>query len=578
MLKERLRATKKWAGRHPRRFLAYFGGGILALLVLIQLFYPADSLLPNSAIEQVKLGGISKAEAIQTLDDTFNTSKVSVYFNTSDSAFFKATPGELGITSSNKERVEALTYPLFLRLVPTSLFWAHAFVNDVEELSYQRNSTTLAAFMGGMFDDICHLDVRNATNRVERETIEVVEAYSGGDCDFDELTRTLTAVEPTVQGADVSISGSEIKPTITTKDAQKVADHVTETIKDGIAIDDGKNEHKVPREILIQWLDFAEVEKKLDYSFSAERAASYLGERIASEVEKPVGTTTVTLKDFAEVSREDGQSGVVFNEAKMLASMKTALEKNEKVVAVEVDTIAPTIKYNRTYSPSDKGLSALMKAYADTHPGTYGVSLRELSGQRRNASYRATTQYTTASTYKLFVAYSTLLRIESGAWQWTDPINGGRDLRQCFNDMISLSDNECSIAFLKKIGYKGVTDDAHSIGATHTTFLGSNGIKSTAEDESLLLSLLETGQILGQQSSRDVWIAAMKKNVYRQGIPKGIPTATVADKVGFLDGWLHDASIIYGPKGTYVLIILTENASWANIAELASQIETLRTK
>jgi len=92
------------------------------------------------------------------------------------------------------------------------------------------------------------------------------------------------------------------------------------------------------------------------------------------------------------------------------------------------------------------------------------------------------------------------------------------------------------------------------------------------------LSLLETGQILSQQSSRDVWIASMKKNVYRQGIPKGIPSAVVADKVGFLDAWLHDASIVYSPKGTYVLVIMTESSSWANIADLAGQIETLRTK
>jgi hypothetical protein len=68
----------------------------------------------------------------------------------------------------------------------------------------------------------------------------------------------------------------------------------------------------------------------------------------------------------------------------------------------------------------------------------------------------------------------------------------------------------------------------------------------------------------------------MKGNVYRQGIPSGIPNARVADKVGFLDALLHDASIVYSPKGTYVLIILTNNASWGNIAELAKEIESVR--
>jgi beta-lactamase class A len=247
-------------------------------------------------------------------------------------------------------------------------------------------------------------------------------------------------------------------------------------------------------------------------------------------------------------------------------------------VAVEVTTIQPTVKYNRTYSPDDAALNALIKKYANTHPGTYGVSFRELSGERRSASYRASTQYTTASTYKLFVAYSTLLRVESGVWRWSDQIDSGRNLTECFKDMIQLSDNECAIALLKKVTVKSLTDEARAIGAVNTSFLVPLSIKSTAEDESLLLALLESGQILSQQSSRDIWIAAMKKNSYRQGVPRGIPSAVVANKVGFLNAWLHDASIVYSPQGTYVLIIMTEYSSWPNIAELAGQIETLRTK
>jgi len=576
MLKQRFTATKSWAARHPRRFLMYVLGGIVGLMILVQLFYPTTSLTPFSSVEGVKLGATSKENAIKVLDKKFNSSKVVVYFNSSDSAFFKATPSELGISSSNKERVDGINYPWFLRFVPSSLFWAHAFTNNVDDLEYQRDQDKLATFMNTTFGDTCHLDVRNATVEVKDDVIQGVEAFSGGDCDFDEVNSKLAAAEPTIDGAKLSISGDEIPPTISTKAANELASHVTDVIKDGIDVNDGKDKHMIPKEILRKWLDFSVVDGKLDYSFNAERSASYLGERIASVVEKPTGESTVTLKDFAEVSRDAGQSGIVFNQAKMLASIKNSLEKDEKVVAVEVDTIQPTIKYVRTYSPNDAALNALLKKYADSHPGTYGVSLRELSGQRRNASYRASTVYTTASTYKMFVAYSTLLRVESGQWHWTDQINGGRDLTECFEDMIQLSDNECAVALLKKVTVKSLTDEAHAIGANNTSFLIANNLKSTAEDESLLLSLLETGQILSQQSSRDTWIASMKKNVYRQGIPKGIPSSTVADKVGFLDAWLHDASIVYSPKGTYVLVIMTESSSWANIAELAGQIENLR--
>lgn len=578
MLREKFTATKSWAARHPRRFVVYSLGAVLGLLIAVQLLYPSGTLVPFSSIENVVLGGSSKSDAIKQLDETFDASKVAVYFDNSDSAFFKATPGELGISSSNKARIEAINYPWYLRLVPGSLFWAHVFTDNVADMQYQRNQDTLATFVGTTFGDTCHLDVRNATVEVKGAVIQPVEAFSGGDCDFEELNAKLSSVEPTTSGATITITGNEVLPTVSTKTADELASHVTNVIKDGIAINDGKDKHMIPKEILRKWLDFAIIDGKLEYSFNAERSASYLGERVASVVEKPTGESVVKLKDFAEVSRDVGQSGVVFNQASMLASIKTSLEKGEKVVAVEVDIIQPTLKYNRAYTADDKALTALIKKYSDSHAGTYGVSLRDLSGARRNASYRASTQYTTASTYKLFVAYSTLLRIESGAYHWTDSSAGGRNLSECFDDMIELSDNDCAVNLLHRVGYRALTDEAHSIGATSTSFMGLDGIKSTAENESLLLGLLQSGQILSQQTNRDKWISAMKQNVYQQGIPKGIPSVTVANKVGFLDGWLHDASIVYSPKGTYVLTILTENSSWSNIAELAGQIETLRNK
>ena len=69
----------------------------------------------------------------------------------------------------------------------------------------------------------------------------------------------------------------------------------------------------------------------------------------------------------------------------------------------------------------------------------------------------------------------------------------------------------------------------------------------------------------------------MKANVYRQGIPAGA-NGQVADKVGFMDNLLHDAAIVYSPNGTYVLAVMTEGSSWATIADLARQIDSLRAR
>ena len=102
----------------------------------------------------------------------------------------------------------------------------------------------------------------------------------------------------------------------------------------------------------------------------------------------------------------------------------------------------------------------------------------------------------------------------------------------------------------------------------------SDNIYSTPNDLTLMLGMIATGQNFSSANQQRL-IAAMKGNVYRSGIPAGV-NGTVADKVGFMDGLLHDAAIVYGPNGTYALTIMTNGSSWATIADLAKQIDQLR--
>ena len=195
----------------------------------------------------------------------------------------------------------------------------------------------------------------------------------------------------------------------------------------------------------------------------------------------------------------------------------------------------------------------------------------------RHGGYNESRAFVTASTYKLFVAYGTLKRVDAGQFNWSDIISGGQNLATCFDKMIVNSDNPCAEALLYKIGQKALTQDIQNdLGLKNSTFLKDN-IYSTAEDEAAFLADLARGQ-LGSltQDSQNRLISAMKRNVYRKGVPAGA-SGPVADKVGFLWGLLHDASIVYSPSGTYVLVILTDGAGdWGQLAELTRQIEAWR--
>ncbi len=569
----------KFVHRHAlssRKRLIITAAAVLVVpILLVQLFYPAGTLLPNTTVGSVKLGGDSKLEATEKLDKAYAHAVVPVYFTDSNEVVVEPTLSELGVTVANEARVEEFNYPFISRMVPYSLFWYQAFM-DKGEPAVARNDDTFAAYMANRFGEDCEFEPVNGTISYIDGSLQVVDAARGGSCDINELTSKLEAVSVRLTPEKVTVSGTSRAPEVSTEDAKKEFTRLTKQLNKGVALKVEDKSEKVPTNTLEEWIEYSVVEGKLTLRLNSEKTTKWLSDKYAKQFTSDPGTTVISTRDFAEVSRETGKSGQTLNTGSTIAEIVKDLNEETYTAKLAIDTVEPAVTYKRSYSSSNAGLSAVMKNYASSHPGTYGVKMVELSGARRNAEYNSTKQFTTASTYKMFVAYSILLRIERGEIQWTDASYGGQTVSTCFDKMISLSNNECAIYFLKKVGFAGVTNDAHAIGAKSTTFLGNNGIKSTASDEALLLSLLQTGQILSQQASRDRMINAMKKNVYVKGIPSGIQGAEIADKVGFLDALLHDAAIVYSPSGTYVLIILTDNASWGNIAELAKEIEAVR--
>jgi beta-lactamase class A len=244
-----------------------------------------------------------------------------------------------------------------------------------------------------------------------------------------------------------------------------------------------------------------------------------------------------------------------------------ALSQQQTTVQLSLSPAPPRINYSRSYTATQAGLQALVD-YLVSSKGSYGIAVREISGRGWSASAGGTKSFVTASTYKLFVAYSVLKRIDSGEYHWNDSTYN-TDLTTCFNRMIINSDNPCAEAMGKRVGYSTIINEMHGLGLNSTSH--SDTFYSTSNDEALLVGKLARGEILSA-GSRDLLISLMKQQHYRQGIPAGTGV-TVADKVGFLYGYLHDAAIVYAPTSTYVLVIMTNNSSWSQIADTARQIQ-----
>lgn len=206
------------------------------------------------------------------------------------------------------------------------------------------------------------------------------------------------------------------------------------------------------------------------------------------------------------------------------------------------------------------------------------VAVRELDGLGRSASVKGHKVYRSASTYKLYVAYSVVKRVEAGTWRWSMPVEGaaeglpeGTTVDRCFTDMIVVSSNACGRTFgMHMIGWATVQAEARDLGLADTS-LKALDVRSSVDDQASFLTQLQEGDLMSG-ADRDKLLALMHHQVYRQGIPAGVDDP-VADKVGFLGPLLHDSGIVDSEHGTYVLSVYSSGGTWQDIAAAADRID-----
>jgi beta-lactamase class A len=569
-----LRIVKPWFTNNRRQIIRS-GVVVVGLLLIVQLLYPGSKLLPFVQVDGVAVGGWDKKDAIWQLNYISKNQPIELSLGKSSGSYDTPKPGEVGIEVAHDEQVKSLQYPWYLRIVPSSLLWFGA-IQAEREPNFMFDNAVAKEYLTKKIGKNCVIPAKNATLRVDGEALEVVPATSGGTCQEEQAVAAISSLRPRPNDpVRLVVPVTVIAPMVGNDSAEQLAEKLHETTKDGITLSVAGKTFDINQSEVLGWLTFPVTAAGINFSIDSNKAGQYLAKTATPLVAKPAGVTKITTVDFTETARNDGSAGQTLNLSATVADISRVLRGEKDQASAAVAPLAPKVEYSRSYTKTSTGIAAQMKHYDDDNAGVFGVSLIELGGNNAKAQHNGDRQFVTASTYKLFVAFSTIKRVEAGDMKWGDAnIAGGRSLSQCFDDMIVNSDNPCAEALIKKIGAKGLNADIASLG------LGSSGFKSdnnvtTANDLASYLRQLESGSMPIKSDNRSRLLNAMKRNVYRQGVPAGA-SGQVADKVGFLWGLLHDATIVYSPTGTYVLVVLTDGSSWANIADLTRKIEALR--
>jgi beta-lactamase class A len=226
------------------------------------------------------------------------------------------------------------------------------------------------------------------------------------------------------------------------------------------------------------------------------------------------------------------------------------------------------------------GLQTIIDNWAAQHSFDATVVIQELNGQERGATQSADEPMTTASTYKIFVAYAILHQVEQGKYTMSTTTRTGQTVQNALQQMILNSDNTSAEALGFLVGWSTVNQLAAGVGAIHTDINNYNAAgqplngdkQSTATDLTLMITKLQNGKLLNT-SNTQLLLGLMKTQHYRERVPAGVPSGiAVADKPGWLNDVENDAAIVYGPKSTYTIVVMTNGSTTQPLADLSKLV------
>jgi len=276
---------------------------------------------------------------------------------------------------------------------------------------------------------------------------------------------------------------------------------------------------------------------------------------------------------------------------------------------------APPVPFVSTL-PADVPSPSLSQAIQAVSPppsaGTFGIAVKSLT-TGEIALVNADTPFPSASLYKTAVMYEFYRQKQLGRVSVNDVLtersydyeDDGANLvglpgaqvsaGTALQLMMTISDNVAAHMLEDRVGRANINRTLEQLGL-HTTRVGPFGpgapdllggyAYTTAHDMLTLYQTLATGSAVDADSNREM-LNLLLANQVNDRLPAQLPPGTpVAHKNGELDGVLNDAGIVYGPKGPFVIAVLSENvpginaepyptgpaadAGMANVAKIAS--------
>lgn len=344
--------------------------GVFAINLLIQIFYPTSILPWGTNIGGKNLSGWDKRSAINELNHAYDSASVKVLLGQIEDEYKTIYPEDFGLTIDNKQRIDNITYPWYVRIVPTSLFWWGSIV-DEGNVNLTFDEDELDYFVEDTFGMPCYVEPKNASLSIDGSSVNISKSHIGGICYQSIVKENFREISfNSSDEAVLIVDLTEEYPDVETEDATELALKISPNIVNDLVfeIDGVEGTVTLDHQELITWISFDVEDKKIIPKIDEKKSSEFYKTRIAPMVEQNAGVTTfIAAEDLSSV-RIDGVEGRVINVIETNLRIAEYLQDLRKTVVVAVELTDPSINY--VYNRPNESDQAEASSETNTQPET----------------------------------------------------------------------------------------------------------------------------------------------------------------------------------------------------------------
>lgn len=243
------------------------------------------------------------------------------------------------------------------------------------------------------------------------------------------------------------------------------------------------------------------------------------------------------------------------------------LESPESIVLKEL--INPSLKLEKVVKQELSGSS-----------GAYAVAIKNLkTGEEYYMDSKR--EFEAASLYKMWILAEAMNQIQKGRIKESEVMSYDiaelnetfeiasesaeftegvveTTVREAMRQMIVISHNYSALALSKRIGISNANKFIKDNGFNQTSL--TQPPKTTAYDTLLFFEKLYKGELVSKERSAEM-MDLFKMQQLNNKLPKYLPKdGEIAHKTGELGFFSHDGGIVFGEKGDYIIVVLSNSS------------------